>query len=163
MVDGNNDATGPFSVPRVSQIFNYNSNYFLCHDAFCDPQEPRTPRPIIDMNVDAQQMRTDSNALPDARFDGGDSAQSEMQSFRFGLPQVRLRSPESMSKAPFSQPLDRHHMLVFERFLFQRTLLVVLAMEGQMRFIQPWSHGRLVAMLKKHGIVFSPVVPTVAH
>ena len=62
----------------------------------------------------------------------------------------------------FSKPLDRKHMLVFERFLFQRTLIVVLS-EGEMRYIHPLSHDKWVVTMKGHGFVLSPVVPSVTH
>ena len=115
---------------------------------------------VADSDIKPPQAEEEGTMEPEGGAGAGASAAAK--SFRFGLPQLRLRTPESAIDTMFSKPLDRKHMLVFERFLFQRTLILVLS-EGEMRYIRPVSHDTWVAMMKRHGFVMSPVVPSATH
>ena len=167
--DGDNDVTGPFSVPQVRRIYDYTSNYFHCNDAFCHDGRfsltSLTPLPRIDGTRVENLQQLDCNCDPlDACLESEvRMGASATESFRFGLPQLRLRSPDSTNNTVFMQPIDRQHMLVFERFLFQRQLIVVLAMDGEMQYLRLWPHDKWVAALRRHGFVLSPIVPTVTH
>ena len=68
-LDGDNDADGPFSVPRVRRVFDYNSNYVTSNDDFCletehDPRSSSLCPPPRPMSPDS--LLSDSNVnMPD--------------------------------------------------------------------------------------------------
>ena len=147
------DGSGPFSEHSMSRIFDFFSNHFVGHDLFCTPQDLPHPRPHDNNSAgaaDAPNFAVEAEAVPCA-----------MEGFRFGLPQVRMRSPEMAGKAMFfSKPLDPEHMLGFERFVFFRSLIAIVTLEGELRCIHQWSHEQWASCLKDHGFVLSPVVPS---
>ena len=172
-VDGDNDASGRFSIPRVGQVFDYNSNHFSCNDTLCIemPHGPCSSSPFpplrpmcMDSHLSDSHVKMPEGVgtvESEGRVVAGAGA-SASESFRFGLPQLRLRTPESANDTMLSQPLDRKHMLVFERFLFQRNLIVVLS-EGEMRYIHPLSLDKWVTRMERHGFVLSPILPSVTN
>ena len=147
------DGSGPFSEHSVGRIFDFFANHFVGHDLFCTSQELPYQRPIDDglaSDGDAPKFAVEAEAVPCA-----------MEGFRFGLPQVHMRSPDMAGKAMFfSKPLDFEHMLGFERFVFFRSIITIIAMEGELRCIHPWPLEQWASCLKDHGFVLSPVVPS---
>ena len=99
-------------------------------------------------------------AAPDITTEASTESQTT-NGFRFGLPQLRLRMPER-STSVLSQPLNRQHMLLVERFFLLRTLLITMGMEGEDRYIRSLSHDMWLQVIKDHGFVHSGVMPTLA-
>ena len=141
-----NDASGPFSASRVARVFDYNTTFFTSNDICCSM---------------SAQLASSCDASCEAAGPDGIAEGNEWRAtkgFRFGFPQMRMRVPEP-GAAVFSQPLDRQHMLVIERFFFLRTFFIVIGMEGERRHIRPSSHETWVQKLREHGFVLSPAVP----
>ena len=100
---------------------------------------------------------------------GGDDSMEdapELTGFRLGLPQSSLRRPllvadSGSPAAGLRSRLDRKSMVLFERFHIFRTVYIVVATDGDERFVRYRAHRQWVEILERHGFAPSPVVPGV--
>ena len=90
---------------------------------------------------------------------------STVGSFRMGVPEsiVKAAQHEAAEAVPnLRKQLTPTHTFTMEQFVFYRTCLNVIAMDGPQRYIRPWSHQRWIRSLTRHGFAPSPTVPMVA-
>ena len=85
------------------------------------------------------------------------SSNPSLSAFRIGLPESHLKGlfPDASSGGDFRRPLERSHTLVFEKFVFLRMCLNIIAVEGPMRYIQPCSHTQWLQAFRRHRFVQS--------
>ena len=61
----------------------------------------------------------------------------------------------------FDKTLHRPYVISTERFVFLRTILNVVALDGRLRFIRPWSHAHWVHSLTGLGFTAATFLPLV--
>lgn len=149
-----NDASRPFSTSLVERVFDFNSIGVTANDLICRPESsPSSPNPT----GRAQLMDIDLNAPCEP------PSQSTLTGFYVGLPQSRLKDPwsiESGLRHSAHGHVEVQDMLVIERFVTLRTLLVVTAFDDEIRFTRAKHHSHWLKLLRKHRFEESPVTPT---
>ena len=111
-----------------------------------------------------RQQQQHSHSLPSSQAEPS-TLKPSTGAFRIGLPESQLKAAlKQLGPAiPYSpKPLRRPAFILFERFVFARSQINILALEGPQRFVRYWSHARWMRCMRKTGLVTSPVLPLVA-
>ena len=154
-IEFNHEADSPHLVPRAAHTFDAFSAFMQCFDSMFSSS---------DCHASKQTARRLSNTAEDR---GGRSASHDaskarvfnpLSAFRIGLPESLLKGLQAPSGVDFRRPLERSHTFVFERFVYLRTCLNIIAVEGPMRYIQPWSHQQWLQAFRRHQFVQSPAM-----
>ena len=161
------DASSPLLLPRVRESFDHFAVMMRAHDYFCtalaDESSPSTLSgggtssgvPLEEVRDEAGEVGEEEKGREDAKKED-----VSLQGFRIGLPESSLRkvlSIQSEHVPQFTRQLHRAHMIMMDRFLFLRTILNIVATEGECRFIQPQSHEYWTSSLISHGLFCSPI------
>ena len=162
------EASSPLLLRRVRESFDHFAPVMQSHDFFCtalaDENSPSSlsgggssPCMALEEVTDEDgEVGEEERDIEDAKQDNA----SSLHGFRIGLPESSLRkvlSAQSEHVPQFTRQLHRPYMIMMDRFLFLRTILNIVAVEGECRFIRPRSQAYWTSLLKAHGLVFSPI------
>ena len=162
------DASSPFLLPRVRESFDHFAAMMQTHDFFCtalaDENSPSSlPGGGSSSCVILEEVKDEVGEVGEEERDSEDAKQenaSSLHGFRVGLPELSLRkvlSVQSEHVPQFTRQLHRPYMIMMDRFLLLRTILNIVAVEGEYRFIRPQSQEYWTTLLNAHGLVFSSI------
>lgn len=154
-IEFNLDASGPFLPTRVKECFDFHAVFMHCHDLLSSQPAPEDVRVIQNSATVTQQQQQQERQL---------QVKNSTGAFRIGLPESQLKAALKDPGAAIRfvpAPLQRPAFILFEKHIYLRSQINIVALEGPLRFVRYWSQARWLRLLRKKGFVTSPLLPLV--